>query len=147
MTSDQSTRLQAYQTTYDGYLAEYQAEVSDNYLAHNGQEKYPGHAAASDKSLAIKKLQMNTAKAVLDDYRAEIARYEAAQFAIQNPALAAEIQKNKDTQAANSGAAKVAAEAEAATKLFAQKNTQYLIIGGIVIAFLIVGVFAWKKFF
>lgn len=79
-----------------------------------------------------------TANAALTQAQASLSPEQLYQLQLKN------IEADKQAEAEKIA---VAAKAEADKKIYAQKNTQYLIIAGVVIAVLIIGVFAWKKFF
>jgi len=141
-------------TAYQTALSIYNTELSQNQQGHANQQNgvwvFPYSGARtdegsfynwlkqSDAALVAKKSSLDAAQLAYDTFKRQIDDSTLAQYANTNPALYADILKNKDSAEAN-------AAALLAKQNFAQKNTKYLIIGGIVIAVLLVGYFIYKK--
>lgn len=149
MTIAQQQRLDDLYSDYLSKKATYDAELIDNYKAHNGQESFPGQAELSDASLATKKVAMNNALSAYNAYKEDIAAQEKAAFAAANPNAAIEISKAEVEANANAAAKtaeiKAKAELEAQNASFAAKNKQTILYVGIVLVVVIVGVFIYLK--
>jgi hypothetical protein len=101
---------------------------------------YLNARAARLPSVTSEKL---AAKANYDQYKTIMDSINQAELVAANPNLAVDLHK------ADLEAQIKAKESEtlAQGKVFAQKSTQYLIIGGVVVAILIIVAFSWKRIF
>lgn len=146
MTIAQQGQLDDLFNTYLEKKAIYDIEVIDNYK-WSVAPAYIGQKADSDASLLAKRATMNSALNAYNLLKQSIETADKSAFNAANPSVAQNIAIAQTNAMANIDIQKNASEAAKEAKLFAQKNTKYIIIAGIAIAVFVTIVIVWKKYF
>lgn len=158
MTQQEQDQLTDLQSKYNAALANYNQELQDYANYGNGLQGAQagtdnGHNAAwwqmmfnaSKGSLTAKKQVMDQASSAVAAFQLQLNQQAQNAYAQNNPQLYADIVKNKDTVTAKSAADQAAAQADAASKLYMQKSTMYLIGGLCLVVLVIAGIIMFKN--